>query len=115
MRVDLAGAAFLAATFVSGCNEPMSEQSFAARRTAMMASEAGFRKEVSECAAKSRRDPKMVEAVALVLNMPAERAPETACQRLLQAVRDGRLSYVEYAEGSRGSGSPKIIRIAQGR
>lgn len=105
----------VAAASVSGCQTTVvSETNYAAYREALVGSPALYRANVSKCAATLRQHPNLAE-LALVANVSAEKYPETACERLTKAQRDGRLTYEHHVLATKGMSSPEIVRIIQGR
>lgn len=112
----LVWAAIIAACTIStGCAPVKTETAFMAEREALVGSPALFRKAVDECVAKVRLNVKLVENLATLMNVEQDRAPPIVCERFTKAMRDGRYTYAQYLEATKGNLTPELVRIAQGR
>ena len=111
MKLGRLGAVLLAAVVMSGC-APTKPQFDVAVET-MKGSKKARDKVTADCIAKFNR--KGVEGAALVLDVPERDAKRVACQRIVAAMTDGRLSYEDLQAMMRGKPTPKIVRVMQGR
>jgi hypothetical protein len=115
MRFVKAARAAACIGLLAGCAPQLSETGLAASREALKGSPALQQKQVSICVQKIRQNPSKVQDIATLTNLPASRAPEVFCERFLTATMDGRLNYAQYLEARKGSSTPELVRIAQGR
>jgi hypothetical protein len=98
---------------LAGC---MTQEKYEAVSTALEGSASLRAKAVNDCSLKSSDWTKQAtETAALLLEVPASRAPRLACQRTVNAVASGKLSYHDMIKMRRGEITPKLVRILQGR
>jgi hypothetical protein len=115
MRIGRAVMVTACVASLAGCAPAMNEEKFAAYREAVIGSPAMYQKELSQCVAKIRQNPKLVEQLAVLINAPADRTPGVVCERFTKALKDGKFTYELYAKSTMGVVTPEVIRIAQGR
>jgi hypothetical protein len=111
--VGVVGAAVCAA-LCAGCAPQLNETNFAAGREALIGSPPLYQKTIAACVAKPI-NPKMLDDLGMLANLPPDRARATVCERFVKAMRDGRFTYEQYALSLKGTTTPEMIRIAQGR
>ncbi|MGA0533173.1 hypothetical protein [Hansschlegelia sp. KR7-227] len=114
MRVVSVMGAAVCATLSVGCAPQVNETNFAASREAMIGSPALYQKTITTCVAKPV-NPKMLDELGALANLPADRARAVICERFVKAMRDGKFSYEQYVLSLKGTTTPEMIRIAQGR
>lgn len=98
---------------LTGC---MTQEKYEAVSTALEGSASLRAKTINDCSAKSSDWTKSAtETAALLLEVPASKAPRLACQRTVNAVASGKLTYQDVIKMRRGEITPKLVRILQGR
>lgn len=98
---------------LTGC---MTQEKYEAISTALEGSASLRAKAVNDCSAKSANWTKnATETAALLLDVPADKAPRLACQRTVNAAASGKLTYEDVIKMRRGEITPKMVRILQGR
>jgi hypothetical protein len=99
------------ATSLAGC---MTEERYEAASAALQGSASLRAKTIDNCI---RRDwnAKSLEAAALILDVPESKAARLACQRSIDAIASGKLTYEDVAKAQRGNITAKVVRVMQGR
>lgn len=91
----------------------MTEERYEATSTALQGSAALRGKTIGECSRDWRA--KSLENAALLLDVPQSKAARLACQRFIEAVAAGKLTYQDVNRMRQGDITAKMVRIMQGR
>ncbi len=95
----------------AGC---MTQERYEAVSTALEGSAALRAETIKECT-NGEWNRKTVEGLALVMDVSENKVPHLACQRAVNAIASGKLSYEDLVKVRRGHITAKIVRIMQGR
>lgn len=55
------------------------------------------------------------QAMAKLMNVSVNQAPRTYCQRVTRGIANGRIKLSDMRSGGRGSMTPNMVRVLQGR
>lgn len=113
LKIRTIAAMAIVAFALAGC---MTEEKYEAATTALQGSGSLRAKTIERCVGKPGHWSKTtVEAAALVMDVPESRAPSLACQRTVNAMASGRLTYQDMEKLRRGDITAKMVKIMQGR
>ncbi|WP_105383768.1 hypothetical protein [Neorhizobium alkalisoli] len=96
---------------LAGC---MTQERYQTVSTALEGSAALRAKTIKECT-RSEWNPKTTESLALVMDVSENKVPHLACQRVVNAIASGKLSYEDLEKVRQGNITAKIVRIMQDR
>lgn len=102
---------------LAGCSATLSEGEYSNIQAVIGGSPAAKRSAISECAARQRTRPLAEKKeTAMLFNISMASYPTTYCNRLWNAVANGRITYADYRKLSNSTAdNSKVIRIMQGR
>jgi len=95
---------------LAGC---MTEERYDAASAALQGSASLRAKAIEKCA--RNWTSKSLEAAALVLDVPESKAAGLVCQRSINAIASGKLTYEDVMKARQGNITAKMVRIMQGR
>lgn len=109
-------AAMLGMSLVAGCST-MTEGEFNNLHATLQGSPAVKRSVIKECVADERNTPAdKKKNYSAFMNVSPDRYEMAICNRLVNALADGRITYADYRKlSSPTADSSKVIKIMQGR
>ncbi len=109
-------AALVGVSLVAGCST-MTEGEFNTMHTVLEGSPATKRQAIKDCIARERSISQADKnTYAAIMNVSAARYETAFCNRLMNALASGRITYADYVKlSSPGADSSKLIKVMQGR
>ncbi len=109
-------AVMLGMSLVAGCST-MTEGEFNNMHATLQGSPAVKRSVIKECVVSERATPAAKKKTySAFMNVSPDRYEAAMCNRLVNALADGRITYVDYQKlSSPTADSSKVIKIMQGR
>ncbi|MES0032697.1 hypothetical protein [Mesorhizobium sp. M0040] len=109
-------AAMIGTSLLAGCTT-LTEGEFNTMHTTLEGSPVTKRVAINECIARERPTPlNERKTYAAIMNVSVAKYDSAFCNRLFNAVANGRLTYADYRRlSSPGADSSKLIKILQGR
>lgn len=113
MTLALICRAIVLGAITIGLSACMTEERYEATSTALQGSAALRGKTIEHC---SRGwSAKSTENAALLLDVPQAKAARLVCQRSIEAMASGKLTYQDVVRMRQGDITAKMVRVMQGR
>ena len=112
-RAVILATTIITLALVSGCQTSTKYQNM---QVALSGSPALKKKTIAECSVKFHFHNEAEKAnAAAMMNVSPARAQATLCNRVINAIANGRMKYSDYLAARRGGDMSNLIRIIQGR
>ncbi len=104
----------IVAAALASCATQATPERYKAASTALEGSAALRAKTIAHCVQHKWRK-ETIENLALLLDVSESKAPALGCQRVINGVASGRLTYEDFEKTRRGDITAKVVKVLQGR
>lgn len=101
------------AVLLAGC-APTPKRTYEIQKEIMIGSPAAYRYQVARCVQQFNGAPFRSSRLIAIAQAPADRGTVVVCERIMAAVRDGRLTYEHYLNLFNENDTPEVVSVLRG-
>ncbi len=99
---------------LASCATQATPEKYQAASSALEGSAALRTKMIAQCVQQKWRK-ETIENLALLLDVSESKAPALGCQRVINGMASGKLTYEDFEKTRRGDITAKVVKVLQGR
>lgn len=99
---------------LASCATQGTPEKYTAASSALEGSAALRTKTIAQCVQQKWRK-ETIENLALLLDVSESKAPALGCQRVINGMASGKLTYEDFEKARRGDMTAKVVKVLQGR